>query len=263
MCEQCITDPLFPEFIAHQLDRAFEDKDLHVAATVLDSLDSALEWALENGDKVEYTPEQADKMREMIERLKALRENGSDEDTEAFEQEVHEFLSSFIAKPEDVIGSSNPFSVPTQDTVEKDQAAFPDESLADRFIRGCQHLWYYHETRPDLYREVLGQDFLNNIHDRMEDYARIAMKQIPAFGTVLLPIHDEAAAEALALLMATTFLEGLMAGYYTGAAGQDCFLWQSHQLGPIGRMDTDTPSDEKVEKIMDILSENKENNTDD
>lgn len=237
MCDNCTEDR---DELRHQIKvmlyQAMEEVEGNSTFDG-ESIRDALHYALENEGTVQYNEEERQKILELVERM----DSAEGEELAGFKDEALALLAQLSMDGEeimDLLGSR--LAEATLDTVEADQTAFKVETLDERLIRGLQHLYWYHEPRPQFYQEVLGEQFCREVLDRMTTYARQAMQQLPHFNTVLLPLHEQGAVEAIATMMYTTMMEGLVAGYYAGSQGQDCFLGMLHEWGPQGNDEDET-----------------------
>jgi hypothetical protein len=261
MCKKCLEDPEeFRVHIRQRLTEALEKPDLEVPDSEMLDLRTAITWAMENREKVGIDDATAAKLQILLDRYQEVE--GDEELTKRVSEEASDILSSIVGEYQNVMPTPNPLDHAVKDSVETDQHLFPVEDLAGKFYRAIQHIYYFHETRPEFYIELMGQQFLNDVGNRMTTYAGTAMETLPQFNTVLLPLHNEGARDVLATIMTTVYLEALVAGYYAGSGGTDCYLWQSHELGPLGRADADTPAEVKIEKVLEKIAEHKEKNSD-
>lgn len=256
MCEKCLENvdearaqirQMLQKAMAEMSNEEFSASDLR----------DALKYAYENPQDIQYTDEERAALADLIERMDAVE----GDELAAMQDEAQAFLSGLSMKSKDImVHKVHRLAEATQDTIETDQAAFPDEDMGDRLYRALQHLYWWHEPRPDFYPMIFGEDLCADVMQRMNIYARQAMKKLPHFDTVLLVLHDQGAAEALATMMYTSMMEGLAAGYYAGSQGQDCYLWQTHQWGPQGNDEdeSDEEAHERLHRTIDLIQDSKE-----
>jgi hypothetical protein len=145
----------------------------------------------------------------------------------------------------------------TKDTVEYDITMYPEKNMGEAWIRGIQHMHYYHERWAQSAIELLPKEFWQAVTRQCQRYAETGLTSLPAFGSALLVINHEGARDALAAMLVPVFMEGLLAGHYAGSQALDCPLGFSHQFGPMGDDRVEVPREkynqalkEAVEKVF-------------
>lgn len=248
MCMTCLDDPNeFREYMKDLIYAEYAKEDLVRTNDGLEAFAGTVRYLSENRDEHDYTDEQLERLIELVAQMTAL---DTEEEREPLIEEFKEILKVGTS---DISGlmkfDYDPLRGPTEATIMDDLKAFPDEELHEQLIRAIQHTYYYHETRPEYLNLMLGQNFVDAIGRRMAKYAEGSMEHVEGFRSAMVVIDEEEACYALATIMTGVYLEALFAGYYAGAKGQDCPMWFTHELGPVGRQDT-RPMQEKLPEVI-------------
>ena len=252
MCMTCLDNPAeFREYVKDRIYEQYAKDDLVRVNDDIEAFAGSVKYLVENRDEHDYTDEEIEHFLEILARMTAA------ETAEERKPIIEEFKSALRIDPDTMADLMDfkwdPLRGPTNDTIMDDLKAFPDEELHEQFIRAIQHTYLYHETRPEYMNLMLGQQFIDAIGRRMAKYAEGAMAHMEEFQSALLVVDAKDAEYALATIMTGVYLEALWAGYYAGAKGQDCPMWFTHDLGPVGRQDTRDIREKLPEVVKRIL----------
>ena len=241
MCMTCLDDPVaFREYIRDRLYQQYAKPDLvrreNDVQTYIDSID----YLIENPDDHDFTDEQM----ELFMVLKAsLIAAETDEEKQIAIDAVKDAMTDLRAR-----GPLRADELRAGPAVRADRGRHPHRSggVPHRQPPAGADPWHpapvlLPRVRPEFMAMLFGQEFIDIIGHRMSLYAGGAMKGMEEFATVLLVLDEEQAGRALAQIMTGVYLEAIIAGYYAGAKGQECLMWHTHELGPVGRQD-DRPS---------------------
>lgn len=235
MCTMCLADEAaFREYIRDQIFTQYAKPDLVTTELTPEGLLGAIEFAEQDPNHLGYGDEGMETLRGLRERIL----NAPEDEQQAIVDEAIQVLSDLVsARFAGMNFGNDQLATSTKQTIVEDQEAFPNESLADQLLRAIQHVYFYHETRPQYFYEIVDQDFMDSIGNRMNGYARSSIEHMPHFDSALLVLQEDGAVDAIATIATGVYLEALMAGYYAGSQGRNCMMWQTHELGPVGRLD--------------------------
>ena len=252
MCLTCLDNPNeFREHIRDLIYKEYAKPGLVRTNEDIEGFAASVAYLVENREEHDYTDAEIEEFIAILARMTAAE---TDEERNAA---IEEFKNAMRVNPESMTDlmdfNFDPLRGPTNDTIMDDLKAFPDAALHEQFLRAIQHTYYYHETRPEYMNIMLGQKFIDAIGNRMARYADGAMAEMDDFKAAFLVLDPNDARFAMATIMTGVYIEALFAGYYAGARGQDCAMWFTHDLGPIGRQDTRDPEEKIPEVITRIL----------
>jgi len=252
MCMTCLDNPAeFREYIKDLIYEQYAKPDLVRVSDDIEAIAGSVKYLVENRDDHDYTDAEIEGFIDILARMTAAE---TEEERKVL---IEEFKGALRIDPEKMHElmdfNRDPLRGPTNDTIMDDLKAFPDEELHEQFIRAIQHTYLYHETRPEYMNLMLGQEFIDAIGRRMAKYAEGAMEHMDDFQASLMVVDKKGAEYALATIMTGVYLEALWAGYYAGAKGQDCPMWFTHDLGPVGRQDTRDIREKLPEVVQRIL----------
>jgi hypothetical protein len=253
MCITCLDNPNeFREYIKDLIYAEYAKPDLVRTSDSVEGFAASVRYLVDNREEHDYTDAEIENFLDILSRMTAA------ENEEALAPLIEEFKAALRVDEETMANlmdfDIDPLRGPSEDTIMDDLKAFPDEQLWEHFIRAIQHTYYYHETRPEYMNLMLGQKFIDAIGNRMAKYADGAMAEMDDFRSSFLVLDEQNARYAMATIMTGVYIEALFAGYYAGAKGQDCPMWFTHDLGPIGRQDTRPPEEKIPEVIQRILT---------